>query len=192
MWRFILVSLLTLGSLAAQFLPNRLPPGVVSYLEITETQQQQIVQANLALQNFSMQKMRRSSQVQSEIAMETARPDLDPMALGMRYRELEAIRREIATERTRAVETVQAILTTAQKQKLTVLQEALRLQSTACDAVNWNLMPYPLRVPFAPSPWIETGSFSSVLLTTMMPSAGTCGVTGGMRNGDFTFNPMMP
>lgn len=190
MRRFILVFLLTLGGLAAQFLPmpNRLPPGLVSYLEITDAQQQQIVQANLTLQNFSLLKARRTAQVQTEISTETAKPDLDPMALGMRYRELEAIRREIAAEQKRTVDTVQAILTTAQKQKLSVLQEALRIQSTACEAVSANLMSAPPQ--FVPAPWIDTGSFASLLLVpNVIPALNTCGVTGGMRTGDFTFLP---
>jgi len=193
MRRFVLLSLLTLGGLAAQIIPmpNRLPPGLVSYLELTDAQQQQIVQANLALQNFSLQKARRTAQVQSEISMETAKPDLDPMGLGVRYRELEAIRREITAEQKRTVETVQAILTTAQKQKLSVLQEALRIQSTACEAVSANLTSPPPQ--FVTSRWFDTESFASVLLLpNVIPSLNTCGVTGGIRTGDFNIFPTLP
>lgn len=188
--RVLVLFLVTLGSLAAQvFGPGRLPANLVSYLELTGSQQQQIVQANLAFQNFSVQKQRRITQVQTEIAIETAKPDLDPMALGMRYRELEAIRRETTTEKARAVETVQAILTAAQKQKLGVLQEALRIQSTACDAVNWNLMTYVPVAPFPTDILGPVGGIAQILVPNLIFNT-TCGVTGGVRTGDFLPMPM--
>jgi len=185
MRRFVLLSLLMIGSLAAQaFTLNRLPPGLVGYLELTDAQQQQIVQANLGFQVFSLQKQRRSAQVQLEIAAETAKPDLDPMALGLRYRELEAIRREMSAEQARAVQTVQGILTTAQRQKLSVLQEALRMQSTACDAVNWNLMTYPVVEP----QWVDQPNVISRILIPQSIMGGGC----GSITGNFTSLPRQP
>jgi hypothetical protein len=186
MWRVLLLSISIVGALSAQIIGRPgLPPSLAGYLELTQSQQEQIVQANRSLAEFNLTKARRSAQVQAEIQMELAKADPDPMALGVRYRELEAIRRENAAEQSRAVQTVQAVLTPAQKQKVATLQEALKLYSTACDAVNWNLIvqPPPFTVPTVYDP--ASGSISSILLGTL---GGTCGTTG-MRTGDFTFLP---
>lgn len=186
MWRIAVLFTLALGALPAQIIGRPgLPPTLVSYLELTRSQQDQILQENQRLSTFNLDKTRRSSVVQTEIQMELAKADPDPMALGLRYRELEAIRRETAAEQSRTMQNIQTLLTAAQKQKLSTLQEALRLQSTACDAVNWNLTTAP--------PLVIGGILSTVpapissVLSFLAPSSG-CG-TPAIRTGDFTFQP---
>ncbi|MCL5745913.1 MAG: hypothetical protein M1541_18640, partial [Acidobacteria bacterium] len=49
---------------------------------------------------WSMEKQNRIRQVQSEIADETAKEDLDPGAIGIRYAEIEAICRDLRAHAT--------------------------------------------------------------------------------------------
>lgn len=161
--------------------------SLVQYLELTPQQAAAISQLNSTYMNFNMQKAQRGGQVQAEIAQETAKPTLDAMALGLRYLELEAIRREMNSEREKTVAAVQNILTAPQKAKLTALQQALSMYSTACEAVSYNL--------FTPQPdrWFNTSGFASFLLgdvisfPNVLPSG--CGTTG-VRTGDFSSTPV--
>src|SRR5207253_10017325 len=79
------------------------------------------------------------------IADETAKPSPDPMALGIRYFELETLRRQIETRQKDTLTQIQALLSADQKTKLNTLQQALSLYSTACTAVNLNMMTPPTR-----------------------------------------------
>jgi hypothetical protein len=122
------------------FFAPPLSPELIQYLGLNDNQATAIRQANNSFQQFTAQKSIRSAQVQREIADETSRPALDPMALGLRYLELEGIRREIATEERRARTTVQAILTGAQKTKVKALEDAMKLQPLICDAQSVRIL----------------------------------------------------
>lgn len=74
--------------------PIRTPPfpqALQSYLELSSDQANAIVRLNASVQQFQSEKLRRTAQVQIELVQETAKPTLDPMALGIRHLELEAI-----------------------------------------------------------------------------------------------------
>jgi hypothetical protein len=57
------------------------------------------------------------------------------MALGLRYVELEATRRELQAEQQKAATTVQNVLTPSQKIKVSVLQQALLLYPIVPDCL---------------------------------------------------------
>jgi hypothetical protein len=141
--RYIFV-LLTMGALWAQGpgMPNIRPfEQIRQYLELTAEQILKLTQQNAELQRFQAEKARRSAMVQREIAVETRREPLDPHALGLRYAELETIRREIAEEQTKLLAANRNVLTDAQKTKLRALEEALKLVPVANQAQALNLMP---------------------------------------------------
>ncbi|MBC7924156.1 MAG: hypothetical protein H7039_00715 [Bryobacteraceae bacterium] len=142
--KFVIAVVMSVVALAAQDVPNPLPSNLTAYLELTEAQVRQIAQTNHDLTTLTASRENRSVQVQLEIYIELGKPDPDAMALGLRYRELESIRREIASQQEGTVIAVQSFLTAAQKQKLATLTEALRIYGTACNARSWNfLAPLP-------------------------------------------------
>lgn len=162
----------------------RFPPQLKQYMELSDAQVNTIIEANASLQRFQIDKHRRTIQVEMELAQERAKTTIDPMALGVRYLELEGIRREILSEQQKTSAQIQNVLTPPQKTKLQTLQQALRLQSTICEAQSVNLLDQ-----VAPNPF----------LGNILPSLGTnpflfpgsaCGF--GIRSGgfgDIIFNP---
>ena len=177
-------------------LPVIFPPQLRQYLELSDEQVLKILTLNTRLGAFLGNKAQRRIQVQIELGIETAKPTIDPMALGLRYLELEAIRREIEAERARTTEDAQKILTPVQKTKLATLQEALRLASTACDAVNQNLIvitnPATQPPPIFPPPirWFDTSSLASFLRAPAAPCPST--ITPVIVGGDFVPGPSVP
>lgn len=146
------VCVLFAGAVLAQMMPNPgpgmpvigVPPQLQAYLELAPDQVVAIARQNGALARFQAEKYRRAAEVQRELREEMARQNLDPMAIGLRYVELEAIEREIRAEREKTIAEIQKVLTAAQKTKLRTLEDALRSYPTACEAANFNLMPLPV------------------------------------------------
>ncbi len=168
------------------------PPELKAYLDLSDDQVARIRQLNSQLDTFQASKGHRQVQVHIEIGQETAKETLDPMALGIRYLELEVIRREIEAERKRTASEVQTVLNPAQKTKLATLQEALRSSSTACAAVHQNLitMPAPNRLPnhlIPPTRWFDPTSISSSAALLLGTPATLCPSNPAVvfRTGDF-------
>jgi hypothetical protein len=90
--------------------------------------------------------------VQAEIVQETAKPTLDAMALGVRYLELEAIRREVGAENDKAYAEIQKVLSDAQKAKVRALVAAMQLQPVICEAQGQNILPPALPGNIIPAP----------------------------------------
>lgn len=193
MIRIAFLLALCVSSLLAQLpggiLPSpQFPLRLKQFLELTDEQATSIFQLNASFQQFQFEKMRRASQVQAEIAQETARATLDPMALGLRYLELESLRREVREEQSRLETAIQNVLTPAQKTKLQTLRQALQLQPVICEAQAVNLLsqssnllqggpaPFPGNIIPA-SRWFNTSSF--------LLGAPACG-------GTFTFGGPLP
>lgn len=143
------------------------------YLELTSAQVTSISSLTGQLVRYQAEKTQRMAQVHVEIAAEMGRNSLDPMALGMRYVELEVIRRELTAEARRVAEETQKLYTPAQRTKIVALQEVLRQYPLACEALQRNLMPPPEQ----PQP-----GFAQFLLTSYVLPA--CPV-GGLRAGGF-------
>jgi hypothetical protein len=143
--------------------------------------------AEYIVSNFQGEKARRTAQVQLELSQETSKPTIDAMALGVRYLELEAIRRELKSEQDKVLASIQNVLTPAQKAKLQALQQAMLLQSTICEAQAMNL----LGQPQLGTPFLTLGPVLGGLLPYPAPvgsfiygPATSC--TPAFRNGDFS------
>jgi hypothetical protein len=112
-----------------------------TYLALTDEQVAKMQRQIDDYSRWAALRQRRMSEVQLEIAVETAKTPLDPAALGVRYAEVEAIRREIAERGDALVPANVAVLTEAQKVKLKALEEALKLVSTGDQAKVLKLLP---------------------------------------------------
>jgi hypothetical protein len=167
------------------------PTALQSYLQLSADQVTAIARLNGAMQQFFGEKLRRMSQVQIELSQEMAKTTLDPMALGVRYVELEAIRREMRAQQEKTYLDVQQVLTAAQKTRLQALVEAMRLQPVACEAQGMNLLPAPTfpsgvtggLIGRDPLPVVPGEAIASFVLGTPY-----CAVPA-FRTGDFTFTP---
>lgn len=162
------------------------PPQLKQYLELTDSQVSSIAAENTSLATFQSQKTQRQIQVQIELAQETAKAVVDPMALGLRHMELESIRRELQAEQEKTVARIHDLLTPAQKAKLESLRQAMSVQGVICEAQSVNLMPQllPGRVVRDPFPgggsagrWFDTSAF---VIPVSYPSCGSGGVVGGV------------
>jgi hypothetical protein len=122
---------------------------VKQFLQLTDSQLQTILTNNDEYNRWSSDKQNRVRQVQSEIADETGKSPLDPMALGIRYAEIEAICREMkdrANEyRTRNMD----VINQDQKTKLKVLEDALKLAPVISEAQYGNLIGGFTSAPYA-------------------------------------------
>ena len=155
------------------------PPELKAYLALTDAQTQAITRANSDYLEYGAQKSARMIQVQREIAAETSKEVLDAGALGVRYAELEAIRRDLADQLQRTREKVVAQLTDAQKVKLRSLEDARKLEGVIREAECTNLL--------APLPAVIVGDISPLPpVTTVAP------ILGGIlpvRTGCLSFSP---
>jgi hypothetical protein len=122
-------------------------PELQKYLDLSNTQVDAIRRANLDLTTLTARKQFRMAQVQAEIQDWTAKEQIDAMNLGVRYAELEGLRREIGDEQKKAAAKARGTLNAAQLAKLKVLEDAVKLQPLINDAVCENLMS-----PAAPQP----------------------------------------
>ena len=119
------------------------------FLQLSDGQLQSILTNNEEHNRWSSEKQTRISQLQTEIAQETAKDRLDPNALGVRYAEVETICREmkdrVNVSRTRNL----AVLSQDQKTKLKVLEDAVKLATDYCASARrqsdqWIQLPYTL------------------------------------------------
>lgn len=167
------------------------PDQLRQYLSLTDDQATRIVNLKTQLASFQASKAQRQAVLQGEIAQEMAKPSPDATYLGFRYVEIELIRRDIQKEQKNTVDAAQLLLTVEQKAKLSALQQALQLQSTACAALDYNLLALPAATgvvtgnPFPgniipPSRWFDTNSFASFLLGPPCSAPFT-----GSRSGSF-------
>ena len=183
--RYVVLSVFFVLPAIGQLLPGpiRTPPfpaALQRYLELSTDQVNAIVRLNAALQQFQSEKFRRAAQVQFELAQETAKTTLDPMALGVRHLELEAIQRELRAEQEKTYTEIQKVLTAAQQTKVQALIEAMRLQNVICEAQAQSIIPGPT----LPGIILLPGRF-------LLGDSGQYGLgcTSGIRTGDFTFVP---
>ena len=143
--RYLFVCLLVAGSLWGQAITppilRRFFGEIRTYLALTDEQVAKMQRQNDDYSRWAALRQRRMSEVQLEIAVETAKSPLDPAALGVRYAEVEAIRREIAERSAALVPANVALLTEAQKVKLKALEEALKLATTGDQAKSLKLLP---------------------------------------------------
>lgn len=167
-----LLALLTCvaGSAQTGYAPSR----IFDYLGLTTTQIAAINRLNTDYSRYSMEKQRRMAQVQRELAAETARPQLDPMALGLRYVELETIRRELNDRLQKTRADISASLADAQKVKLKILEDAARLRPLISEAQCYKFLavqPFPGNIiPASRLSPIGGGVGSATLSPTPVPA----------------------
>lgn len=135
-------------------------PGVSAalklFLGLTGAQVNFIREKNLEFERFLASKHSRLEQVRAEIAAETRKAALDPLALGLRYVEVEQIRREIAAAEERLRGQLRSALTAEQLGKLASLEQARELLPVWREAAAFRLViaspaPPPGRPSLAPS-----------------------------------------
>lgn len=159
-------------------------PQIREYLMLTEAQMSKIAQQNIEFNRFSQEKTRRMIQVQGEIGEETRREPLDPAALGIRYAELEALRREIADRNQKLIGSNMAVLTDVQKTKLKALEEAMKLVPVAQAAQASKILPDDCaRGPVPTSLQIRGGDFSGTPVLQPTPVCGGGYAIGGIIGG---------
>jgi len=164
--------LLVIAPAFAQRMPGSFfPTQLKEYLGLSDTQVASIDQLNSDYTSFNLQKQLRIAQVQRELVVETAKEQLDPMALGMRYVEIETIRRELADQLQKSRASAVALLADAQKLKLKALEDAMKLQPTITQAQCENLLP------------------QAAIPSGIIPANRLAGV---MRTGDFTGGMLIP
>jgi hypothetical protein len=176
----LLFSLLLLGCISAhaQVLTGvNAPPylQVKAYLAFTDAQVSQIVLNLNDYGQLASQRQERIFQVQSEIQQETAKNPLDPVALGIRYAEIEAICRNVKDEAAAAQKRNLALLTDAQVVKLKALEDALKLAPIINEAQQAGLLappgPYGYRLIsgsfFVANPYSVNGTVSGCQQTAV-------------------------
>lgn len=190
----LLLAALSVSIAAAQVIgPGIIVPGpAISadlrvYLELTTDQLNAMSRLNADLRRFQSDKARRMAQVSLELQDEMRKQTLDPMAIGLRYVEMEAIQRELTAKAKETATEVQKQFTAAQRTKLQALLEVLRTYPLACEAISLNLI--------APEPnrWFDTGTISGVGSGTgvvggvigFYPYPAGCAYPAGIRTGDF-------
>lgn len=154
MKRFVLILCAALLPVCAQTL-TALSAELVSYLQLTPQQVTDMGKIQADWIAFQSSRFQRMSQVQIEIAQETQRSPLDPMALGLRYAEVETIRRELTTENAAVGERMRGLLTEAQKNKVKTLEEAAKLLPLISQAQCTQLLTPAVYT----TPWFNTADF---------------------------------
>ena len=133
---------------------------VKQFLSITNDQYAKLLAVNAQYSRLTQSKQDRASQVNMEISLETAKPNLDAMALGVRYLELEVICRELRDAAAAIPASSLAILTDVQKTRLKQLDDAMKLGQTISQAQSLGLLPGGSPGSFGFSLIARTGDFS--------------------------------
>ena len=143
---------LLIATFAASFVvAQALPPTPIDapdpfadakkFLGITGDQVTQLISLQVKYSLLTRNKIERVSQVNLEIDQETAKPSPDPMALGVRYLELEVICRELQAAAAAIPSTAVALLTDEQKPRLKQLEDTSKLFPTIAQARSLGLLP---------------------------------------------------
>ena len=143
---------------------------VKEFLQLSDAQVQSILASNEEYNRWSVEKQARAGQVQGEIAEETAREVLNPMALGVRYAEVETICRELKARAAVSLRKNVDSLTAPQKAKLQVLQDAIKLAPVISEAQSGNLLAIS---GFFPQFFLGNG-FGSGTITSVLTRDGGC------------------
>ena len=111
-----------------------MPAELTAYLVLSGDQIASISAAVQDYEVFAGPKEARQQQILLELQIETAKDTLDPMTLGLRYVELEALRRQLQSRQANLRTKVRATLTSAQRAKLDILAQAAQLTTEVAQA----------------------------------------------------------
>ena len=166
----LFLALVFLGCCWAQ--PNIPAPGPYStikeFLSLNDSQYQTLLSNNAVNSDTLSNKQTQIFQLQLEIRAETGKPTPDPMALGIRYLQIENLCRDISRQSSAIVKMKTDMLTDAQKAKLKTLDDAAKLAPVISLAQNANLLPpspqgLTIYDPLTVVPVIRTGDFTSLI-----------------------------
>lgn len=157
--------------LSAQMLqPTWIPEQLVTYLQLTREQAVKIVDNNAAYAALVQTKNQRMYEVQDEIAVETAKEIIDPTALGVRYREIELICRDINQAGVDVRKQNNDALNDTQKAKLSALEEAMKLAPLFTQAQNVDLLPPSTTISYS----AVIGVYAPIIYGIPSSSASGC------------------
>lgn len=167
---FIVAALSALPVLGQQGPPFRPPvPQLTRYLELTPEQLAGLLRIQTEWQRFLAQKQQRATQVERELSRETSATTPDPLSLGLRYAELEAICREARDKDKENIASARKLLTPAQSTKLLTLEAAYALQPVIAEADQAGLMQAPMLNPVAQSAPVAGMIAANALQSTRYP-----------------------
>ena len=149
---------------------------VKQFFGLTADQSSKIDSIQTQYQLLAQNKLARVGQVNQEIDLETAKPDLDATAIGVRYLELEVICREIKAAATGISVSSLAVLTDAQKIKLKQLEDASKLAPAISQAQTLGLLSGP---GLGSAGWFNTNGFTIALPQFSFYFPGCRTATGG-------------
>lgn len=178
--------------LQAQSLTWSLPETLITYLGLTNSQALQISKNNGSYTELVAQKNARIWQVQAEISEETGKDPIDPSALGVRYMEIELICRDISKAGDDLRKSNLALLTDAQKVKLTALEEAMKLAPVYTAAQSANLLAGTRSGDFSAllgNPIVYLGLSSRTSLSSCTSPSGVFMIDPATRPGQFGPGP---
>ena len=116
------------------------PPELRAYLELTAEQVESFNAINIEYNQRAIRRLTRANQVQEELREWTAKSPLDPMALGARYLELEALRRDALDDQAKTRDKLRVLLNSQQRTRLARLEEASKLRAVVRQAECENLL----------------------------------------------------
>src|SRR5882762_10489961 len=149
-------------------LPPQQPLSQVKqFLGLTDAQVTAILQNNNEFSRFSFEQQRQIQNAQFQIAVETSKDQLDPMTIGTLHVGVETACRELRNSAVNTQKQNVLILTDAQKAKLNMLNDAIKLSPIISEAQYGNLLGSPGSTPF------NLGPVSSAIFPGTVP-----GVTG--------------
>ncbi|MBI5084912.1 MAG: hypothetical protein HZB13_10000 [Acidobacteria bacterium] len=158
-------------------------PQLVKYLGLDEKQSTELRRIGSEFDSYLFVKQMRAIQVNVEISAETQRDVVDPMALGARYAELEAICREARDTEKKTQESARKVLNAAQNAKVQVLEQAYALLPVIAEADAAHLMNAPM----------DGSVLTQTSVLRGIPGTGTAGLPG-CRNpgasGGLVFMPL--
>jgi len=135
---------------------------VKQFLGLTDAQVTAILQNNNELSRFSFEQQRQIQNAQIQISVETAKDQIDPMALGTLYAGIESACRDLRDKAANSQKQNVSVLTDAQKVKLNMLNDAIKVAPIISEAQSWNLLSSPISSPFGFSSFL-LGGFTSLI-----------------------------
>jgi hypothetical protein len=128
--------------------PQQALPQVRQYLSLTDDQVTAILKTNSDYNTFSFEQQRQIQQAESQIAAETAKDPLDPVALGTLYAQIETTCRGLRDKAAAAQQQNISVLTDVQKAKLNMLNDTVKLAPIISEAQsdNYHWLPCDLRL----------------------------------------------
>ena len=181
------VPFLALSALAqTTTFPQPQPPlyQVKQFLALTDAQVAAILKNNTDYNNFSFQQQQTIRNAHAEIAVETAKDQLDPLSIGVLYAGIESACRDLRNRVAAVQQQNVALLTDVQKAKLNVLYDAMKLAPTIAEAGNAHLL-----ASAGSPPYIFTGGSAGIISGILgVPSVPGCVSipTLAFRSGDFS------